>query len=284
MEEREVMKKLLIAPMVLLSGWAFAGDLQSDARAIDQDAAALAQSIAAIKVNQAVLQGDLQAVATLRAERRQAMKALEQAVSSGNLSAAQADLSKVETWNASIRTAEAKVAANRHYLRADQIDRAMEGAELNQDVRDLAGDSSVHAVLASNTTMQADVAALKAAQQTLQATREQREQALQAMAVALKAGDLAGAQADLAKAQSLRDSLHREAMAVAQAHHQLNKDRKQALAQARQVAPAAVASEKSEVSEKGEGTGLGVGIGIGLGGGNSHGTGNGHGHGGGHHS
>jgi len=243
-------KWMLSLSGLLLCATAMAGDINQDARDIAADAAQLSRDTAEIQSDRLALQKDLATVAGLRAQRRAEEQSLSQAVQAGDLAAAQAALAKIAALTSSIRKAEVAAVAVHQDLKLDRLQRALERAELNQDVRDLSGDLKMKAEVnsISNSQIAADQAALSAALAAMEATKQQKLAALQAMKAAIVAGDIAAAQAALAKVEALHATLKSQAQAVATAHEQLSKDR----AAAKAAAKAAKDSAKSSAGSKGK--------------------------------
>ncbi|PXX49131.1 hypothetical protein [Aquitalea magnusonii] len=238
-------KWLLSLSGLLLCATAMAGDINQDARDIAADAAQLSRETADIQSDRLALQKDLAGVAGLRVQRRAEEQALSQAVQAGDLTAAQSELARITALTGSIRQAEAAAIALHQELKLDRLQRALERAELNQDVRDLSGDLKMkaEATSISNSQIAADQAALNAAVAAMEATQQQKVAALQAMKAAVVAGDISAAQAALAKVQALHATLKSQAQSVATAHAQLSKDRAAAKAAAKGSAKAAGGSK-----------------------------------------
>ncbi|NWK77661.1 hypothetical protein [Aquitalea sp. LB_tupeE] len=245
------MLKQIIVPALVLgfaSASAFAGDINQDARDIARDAADIAHDRSDIQADRAVLRADLSTASALRVDRRIAEEALAKAVQAGDIAAAQSDLAKVAALTSAIRQEETKVAQVHRELTADRLDRALDKAELTRDVRDMTGDATIHAEEnepgISNAQLAADRVALDKAFAALEGSVKARQEALAGMAAAVKAGDIATAQADLSAAEALKAAIQAQAKAVAAAHAELAKDKA--------AAKAAAKAAKSGTGSKGK--------------------------------
>jgi len=225
-------KTLIGLSVLIVSSGAFAGDSTHESHAMAVDAAVVSQENVSNRSELYVRARDLEDIVNLRVQRREAEYTLTQDVQAGNIQNAQAELASIHTLTARVREAENTLASTDEALSVDRIDRAMDRAELDQDVRELTGHFRMREEMTDirNPRIEADQSALEAAIAQLNTLRQQRMSVLQSMDTSVEAGNITTAQTLCSAADAIKAEMMAQANTVFALHRSLVNDNKAAKA------------------------------------------------------